>query len=72
MQGTCFMRVCKDDRCPLVFHPGDSPLDKTVYIGNHVYRFDGLVGENSPIRALFIMSFRKIFAIKENVLEQNE
>lgn len=65
----CFMTLCKDDRCSLMFHPGNSPSNKVVYIGNYDSRFNCLEDGNSPIKTLFIMSFTKIFALKQNVLE---
>lgn len=61
------MRFCKDDRCSLMFHPGNSPLNKVVYIGSYEYRFSCLENENLPIITLFIIKFIKIFALKQNV-----
>ena len=65
----CFMRFCKDGRCFLMFHPGNSPSKKVVYIGNYEYRVSCLEEGNYPIITLFIMSFTRIFALKQNVME---
>lgn len=60
----CFMRFCKDGRCSLMFCPGNSPLNKVVYIENHECRFSCLEDRNSLIITIFIMSFTKNICTK--------
>lgn len=52
----------------LNFSPWELSL-KVVYIGNYEYRVTCLEDGYTPIITLFIMSFTKIFALKQNVLE---